>query len=307
MPNNVSVQAEHSGASLIFPTFIPPTTIQNMIHLGETNNLKIVQQVHNGVQLTDDEGSETVLLPNKDLPNNWKPGDTLPVFVFKDSDDCLIATTDTPLIKLHEFACLQVKDVNDHGAFLDWGLDKDLFVPFREQPGRMIPDNWYIVYLYLDEQTDRLAASGRYQRFFQESFIRLEAGQEVDLLIDNRTELGHNVIINHRYQGLIYDNETFVKIRRGDHCKGYIKQVREDGKIDVSLEKPGYAKVEPNSQKIISALQANQGYLPLTDKSAPDEIAARLQMSKKTFKKAIGALYKQHRIRLEADGIYLMP
>jgi predicted RNA-binding protein (virulence factor B family) len=277
-----------------------------MIHLGETNQLKIVRQTHNGLQLTDEEASAEVLLPNKELPKNWKPGDTLQVFVFKDSDDCLLATRETPLIKLHEFACLQVKDVNEHGAFLDWGLDKDLFVPFREQPGRMIPGNWYIVYLYLDEQTNRLAATGRYQRFFQESFIRLEAGQEVDLLIDNRTELGHNVIINNRYQGLVYDNETFAPIRRGDRCKGYIKQVREDGKIDVSLEKPGYAKVEPNGEKILAALQANQGFLPLTDKSAPDEISRLLQMSKKTFKKAIGLLYKLRRIRLEADGIYLV-
>ncbi len=277
-----------------------------MIHLGETNRLKIVRQTHNGIQLTDEEGSAEVLLPNKELPKNWEPGDTLQVFVFKDSDDCLLATRENPAIKRHEFACLQVRDVNEHGAFLDWGLDKDLFVPFREQPGRMIPGNWYIVYLYLDEQTDRLAATGRYQRFFQESFIRLEAGQEVDLLIDNRTELGHNVIIDNRYQGLIYDNETFAKIRRGDRCKGYIKQVREDGKIDVSLEKPGYAKVEPNGEKILATLQSNQGYLPLSDKSDPEEIAALLQMSKKTFKKAIGALYKQRRVRLEADGIYLV-
>ena len=289
-----------------FPYLWLYNTIRSMIQLGEINSLKIVSQTHNGLQLTDEEGSAEILLPNKELPKNWKPGDALQVFVYKDSEDSLIATKETPLIQLHEFACLKVREVNEHGAFLDWGLDKDLFVPFREQPGNMVPGNWYIVYLYLDEQTDRLAASGRYRRFFQESFIRLEAGQEVDLLIDNQTELGQNVIINNRYQGLIYDNETFTKLRRGDRCKGYIKQLREDGKIDVSLEKPGYAKVEPSGEKILSVLQANQGFLRLTDKSDPDDIAGFLQMSKKTFKKAIGLLYKQRRIRLEEDGIYLV-
>ncbi|MBK8192281.1 MAG: GntR family transcriptional regulator [Lewinellaceae bacterium] len=277
-----------------------------MIQLGEINSLKIVRQTYNGLTLTDEEGSEEALLPRQFVPRTWNPGDTLQVFVFKDSNDSLIATTDTPLIKLNEFACLKVRDVNDHGAFLEWGLDKDLFVPFREQPGKMIPGNWYIVYLYLDDQTDRLAASGRYQRFFQEKFIRLKEGEEVDLLIDNQTELGHNVIINNRYRGLVYENEIFEKIRRGDRCKGYVKLVREDGKIDVSLQKPGYAKIEPNGEKILAKLKANQGFLRFTDKSDPDDIIGFFQMSKKTFKKALGTLYKQRLIRLEPDGIYLV-
>jgi len=277
-----------------------------MIYLGEYNSLKIVRQTDNGVYLTDEEGSGEVLLPNKFVPETWDVGDELQVFIFKDSEDRITATTDKPLIKLNEFACLKVRDVNEYGAFLNWGLDKDLLVPFKEQPGKMIPGNWYIVYLYLDEQTDRLAASARYQKFFQKQLIRLKAGEEVDLLIDDQTELGYNVIINNRYRGLIYQNEIFEKLRRGDRRKGYVKLVRDDGKIDVSLEITGYAKVEPNGQKILARLKANQGYLRLTDKSDPSDIAGFLEMSKKTFKKAIGTLYKQRLIRLEEDGIYLV-
>ena len=277
-----------------------------MIYLGEYNSLKIVRQTDNGVYLTDEEGSGEVLLPNKFVPETWDVGDELQVFIFKDSEDRITATTDKPLIKLNEFACLKVRDVNEYGAFLNWGLDKDLLVPFKEQPGKMIPGNWYIVYLYLDEQSERLAASARYQKFFQKQFIRLKAGEEVDLLIDDQTELGYNVIINNRYRGLIYQNEIFEKLRRGDRRKGYVKLVRDDGKIDVSLEITGYAKVEPNGQKILARLKANQGYLRLTDKSDPSDIAGFLEMSKKTFKKAIGTLYKQRLIRLEEDGIYLV-
>ncbi len=277
-----------------------------MIYLGEYNSLKIVRQTDNGVYLTDEENSGEVLLPNKFVPETWGVGDVIQVFIFKDSEDRITATTDKPLIKLNEFACLQVRDVNDFGAFLNWGLDKDLLVPFKEQPGKMIPGNWYIVHLYLDEQTNRLAASARYQKFLQKQFIRLQAGEAVDLLIDDQTELGINVIINNRYRGLIYQNEIFEKLRRGDRRKGYVKLVRPDGKIDVTLQKIGYAKIEPNGEKILAQLKANHGYLLLTDKSDPDDIAEALKMSKKTFKKAIGTLYKQRLIRLEEDGIYLV-
>lgn len=277
-----------------------------MIYLGEYNSLKIVRQTDNGVYLTDEENSGEVLLPNKFVPETWDVGDVIQVFIFKDSEDRITATTDKPLIKLNEFACLQVRDVNDFGAFLNWGLDKDLLVPFKEQPGKMIPGNWYIVHLYLDEQTNRLAASARYQKFLQKQFIRLQAGEAVDLLIDDQTELGINVIINNRYRGLIYQNEIFEKLRRGDRRKGYVKLVRPDGKIDVTLQKTGYAKIEPNGEKILAQLKANHGYLLLTDKSDPDDIAEVLKMSKKTFKKAIGTLYKQRLIRLEEDGIYLV-
>lgn len=277
-----------------------------MIQLGKFNRLKIVRQTNNGIYLTDGEESGEVLLPNKYVPETWEVGDWLRVFIFKDSEDRLTATTATPLIKLNEFACLQVREVNGFGAFLDWGLEKDLLVPFKEQPGRMVPGGWYMVFLYLDHETDRLAASGRYQKFLQKDNIQLSPGQEVKLLIDNQTELGFNVIINQRYPGLAYQNEIFEKLHRGDHRKGYVKHVREDGKIDISLQKPGYAKVEPNAERILVKLHENKGFLPLTDDSDPGDIAATLEMSKKTFKKAVGALYKQRLIRLEKHGIYLV-
>lgn len=277
-----------------------------MIQLGKFNRLKIVRQTNNGIYLTDGEESGEVLLPKKYVPETWEVGDWLRVFIFKDSEDRLTATTATPLIKLNEFACLQVREVNGFGAFLDWGLEKDLLVPFKEQPGRMVPGGWYMVFLYLDHETDRLAASGRYQKFLQKDNIQLSPGQEVKLLIDNQTELGFNVIINQRYPGLVYQNEIFEKLHRGDYRKGYVKHVREDGKIDISLQKPGYAKVEPNAERILVKLHENKGFLPLTDDSDPGDIAATLEMSKKTFKKAVGALYKQRLIRLEKHGIYLV-
>lgn len=310
-PLIIPVTCPHSRPA-IFATFAVPSRkpspllIQHMIHLGEYNNLKIVRQTDNGLYLTDEEGTGEVLLPNKFVPETWELGDVLQVFIIKDSEDRLTAVTATPKIKLNEFACLQVREVNDFGAFLDWGMDKDLLVPFKEQPGKMIPGNWYIVYLYLDEQTERLAASARYQKFFEKQFIRLKAGEEVDLLIDNPTELGTNVIINNRYRGLLYQNEIFEKLRRGDRRKGYVKLVRPDGKIDVTLQKTGFAKIEPNGEKILAQMKANHGYLLLTDKSDPEDIIAALQMSKKTFKKAIGTLYRQRLIRLEEDGIYLV-
>ncbi len=282
------------------------TNSQFMISIGEINHLSAVRRTDNGVYLTDEDRSGEVLLPNKYVPEDIAEGDVLEVFIFNDSEDRITATTATPKIKLHEFACLQVRDVTPVGAFLDWGLEKDLLVPFKEQPGRMKKGGWYMVFLYLDGETDRLVASGRYQKFLQKENITVKPGEEVNLIIDDPTDLGVNVIINHRFRGLIYQNELFQKIRRGDRLTGFIKNVREDGKIDVTLQKPGYAHVEPNAEKILAELKANQGYLRLTDKSDPDDIAEVLEMSKKTFKKAVGALYKQRLIRLEKDGIYLV-
>ncbi|MEZ4962826.1 MAG: S1-like domain-containing RNA-binding protein [Saprospiraceae bacterium] len=277
-----------------------------MIELGKYNRLRAVRQTDNGVYLTDQEASREVLLPNKFIPDGLYEDDILKVFVFKDSEDRITATTMKPKIMLGEFALLQVRDVNNYGAFLDWGMDKDLLVPFKEQPGRMSPGNWYMVHLYLDRETERLVASGRYQKFLQKDNIDLRDGQQVNLLIDDRTDLGVNAIINHRYRGLLYENEIFEKINRGDLKKGYVKKVREDGKVDVTLQPLGYAKVEPNAVRILEQLRANKGFLPLTDKSDPEVIAEMLAMSKKTYKKAVGALYRERLVRLELDGIYLV-
>jgi uncharacterized protein len=269
-----------------------------MIILGKYNRLRAVRQTDNGVYLTDREATREVLLPNKFIPaEGLEEGQVLRVFIFKDSEDRITATTTEPRIMLNQFACLQVREVNQVGAFLDWGLEKDLMVPFKEQPGRMIVGGWYMVYLFLDEKTERLVASGRYQKFLEKEDIDLKDGQAVDLIIDDPTDLGVNVIVNNRYRGLVYQSELFERVQRGDERKGFVKSVRPDGKIDVMLQRPGYGKVETTAE--------NNGFLPFTDKSSPDDIVRVFEMSKKTFKMTLGRLYKQRQVRIEPDGIYL--
>jgi predicted RNA-binding protein (virulence factor B family) len=276
-----------------------------MIELGKYNLLTAARQTDNGLYLTDQQGRE-VLLPNKYVADDLKIGDEIDVFIFNDSEDRLTATTAQPKIQLNEFAFLQVKEVTKFGAFLDWGLEKDLFVPFKEQPTKMIKDNKYIVYLYLDHQTDRLVASANFNRFLEKENVYVEEGEKVDLVILDETELGLNVIINNMHRGLIFNNDIFQVLKTGDAVEGYIKNIRPDNKIDVTLQKQGFANIEPNAQKILEKLQNNNGFLALTDKSDPAEIIGLLEISKKTFKKAIGTLYKKKIIRLEKDGIYLI-
>ena len=233
-------------------------------------------------------------------------GDDIEVFIYRDSEDRIIATTLEPKIQLNEFAYLQVKAVTQVGAFLDWGLEKDLFVPFREQNKKMEVDKWYAVYLYLDEDTDRLVASCKVNRFFEKENIDLTIGQEVDILVFEETDLGMNAVINNKYKGLIYENEIFQRIKIGTRTKAYVKNIRDDKRIDLSLQKQGYANVEPNAERILEKLKANNGFLDVTDKSDANYVMYQLEMSKKTFKKAVGALYRQRLIRIEDDGIYLV-
>lgn len=275
-----------------------------MIKLGKYNTLTAARETANGIYLKDEKGQE-VLLPNKLVPKDLELGQQLEVFVYNDSEDRPTATTQQPKIQLNQFGYLKVNEVNRFGAFLDWGLDKDLMVPFKEQAKKMEEGRWYFVYLYLDEETNRLAASAKLSRFFKNKEVDLQVGQEVDLLINFRTDLGVNVIINNRYKGLIYKNDIFQQIRPGDRCKGYIKLIRPDKKIDVTLRQEGYGKVPDGAHKIIEKLKQHDGFLALSDKSDPEEIYAQLGMSKKTFKKAIGGLYKRRMIRIEKDGVYL--
>lgn len=258
-----------------------------------------------GMYLGNEEGEE-LLLPNKYVPENFNVDEDIDVFIYKDSEDRLIATNLEPKIKLHEFACLVCKDVNTIGAFLDWGLEKDLLVPFREQGKKMEIGKRYPVYLYFDERSGRLAASSKIESFIEKENIKLEVGEKVNLLICYTSDLGVNVIINNTYKGIIYHNDLFTHITIGDKVEGYIKNIREEGKIDVTLQKLGYSQVEDSADKIMSKLKASNGVLKLTDKSDSEEIMFRLQMSKKNFKKAVGGLYKQGIIRLEEDGIYLV-
>ncbi len=276
-----------------------------MLHLGIKNTLRILRGTGVGMFLGDDEGND-VLLPKKYVPENAIVGDDIEVFIYRDSEDRIIATNLEPKIQLNQFACLQVKSVTAIGAFLDWGLEKDLFVPFREQNKKMEEGRWYAVYLYLDEETDRLVASCKVNRYFEKENIDLQIGQEVDLLIFEETDMGLNAVINNRYKGLIYENEIFQRIKVGTRIKGFVKNIREDNRVDLSLQKQGYANVEPNAERILEKLKANNGFLDVTDKSDANYVMYQLEMSKKTFKKAIGALYRQKIIRIEDDGIYLV-
>lgn len=275
-----------------------------MMNIGKWNTLKALRSTDHGFYLIDEEQNE-VLLPNKYIPEGFAEGTEIDVFLYRDSEDRLVATTETPLAELHEFAVLEVTEVNKIGAFADWGLEKELLIPFSEQKMRLYPGKKCVLYVKLDEKTQRLLGTTRIERYLEREDVELEQGQEVDLLICEPTEIGMQVIINNKYIGLLYDNELFQAVIPGEHVTGYVKHVRPDKKVDVMLQKPGYEHVEPAAEKVLQALKINNGFLALTDKSDPVVILARLEMSKKTFKKAIGALYKQQLVRLEEDGIYL--
>lgn len=275
-----------------------------MAEIGRLNSLRVVKEVDFGLYLDGGEHGE-ILLPKRYVPENAKPEDILEVFIYLDSEDRIIATTETPHIMLGEFACLKAVAVSSMGAFLDWGLMKDLFVPFREQKLKMEEGRWYIVTVYLDPETKRLVASAKIEKFLDNLPPDYEAGQEVDLLIAGETDLGFNAIINNKHLGVIYKNEIFQPLRKGERIKGYIKKIREDEKIDLLLQKPGYGKVDDISMKILNVLKDHNGFLPVTDKSDPDTIYELFGVSKKTYKKAIGALFKFRIIDIEDKGIRL--
>ena len=272
-----------------------------MISIGTFNTLKIARRTNVGLFLTD--GNQDVLLPKKYIPKISEIGDELEVFVYLDHEERPVATTLEPKIYLNEFSLLKVNYVNDFGAFMDWGLEKDLFVPFREQARKMSEGNYYIVYMYMDEKTNRLVGSSKLNQFLDNKDLTVSEGEEVDLIVSHITDAGINVIINEKHKGLMYKNEVFEDLRTGDRIIGYIKNIRPDGKIDVSRHKLGFEKVSDNATKILEELNYNNGFLGLNDKSHPDEIKTVLGMSKKTFKQTIGVLYKERKILIEEDGI----
>lgn len=273
------------------------------MQIGEYHELKMERSTDYGVYLQNEEGEE-VLLPNKYVPAQWSEGDMIKVFVYLDHEERPVATTLEPEIKLDRFALLECVEVSKFGAFLDWGLEKHLFVPFKEQVVPMQKGESYLVFCYLDLETNRLAASSKVHAFLDNSELTVEPFEEVELLISNETEIGFNVIINGIHLGLVYKDEVFEPLHPGDRLKGFIKKIRDDHKIDVTLQRPGYRSIEPNAEKILSELKNAGGFLPLTDKSAPEEIKKQLHMSKKSFKKAAGTLYKQRLIDIKEDGLY---
>ncbi|WP_408954806.1 S1 RNA-binding domain-containing protein [Natroniella sp. ANB-PHB2] len=271
--------------------------------LGKFNQGEVIKRTDFGVYLNID--NEEVLLPLKYVPNGTEIGDELKVFIYKDSQERNIATTLSPKAKVGDFAHLEVKDVNRVGAFLDWGLEKDLFVPFAEQEGKMKEGNSYVVRVFLDQQTERITASQRLDKFIEQEQVDISEGDQVELLIYRFTDLGVKVIINNKYYGLIYNNDLYRELEVGQEITGYIKKVRDDNKIDASLRKIGYGRIEDAKEKILNQLVTEEGFLPLHDKSSPQAIKDRLEMSKGSFKKAIGGLYKEKIIDITKEGIKL--
>lgn len=276
-----------------------------MLFLGQYNELQVLRFTSVGVYLGDEEGND-VLLPNRYVPKDIELEQKINVFLYLDHDERLIATTEQPLIELNSFAYLKCLEVSPFGAFLDWGLMKHLFCPFKEQQVKMEEGNYYLVYLYIDDATQRLVASAKIRKYLEKERILVEENQEVDLLICDRTELGVNVIVNDTYSGLIFKNQVSKILKRGDRIKGYVATVREDGKLDITLAPKGHVKIEPASQELLDLIKSKNGVIFLTDKSDPDEIRELAGMSKKTFKQAVGNLYKQRLIKLNPSSIELI-
>ena len=276
-----------------------------MIPIGEHSHLTILRHTSVGLFLGDDKGNE-VLLPNKYVPRSYEMGGTLEVFCYLDHSKRPIATTLIPEITLGQFQLLQVAEVNEIGAFMDWGLEKHLLAPFREQNPRMETGQWYIVHCYLDERSGRPLASNRLDRFLSNLELTVAEGEVVNLIFSRQTNLGWEVIVNHKHKGLVYANEIFKDVAVGDITKGVVKKIRPDHKIDVSLQPLGVNVLEPAAKKIYNTLMENGGFLALHDKSDPEHIKKVLQMSKKTFKKGVGTLYKARKIEIQKDGIKII-
>lgn len=275
------------------------------IKLGEYNLLEVVKEVDFGVYLDGSEDGE-ILLPTRYVPQGCKPGDVLNVFIYLDMDERLIATTLQPYVKVGEFACLEVAWVNQYGAFLDWGLMKDLFVPFREQKMKMLKGNSYVVHVHLDEDSYRIVASAKVEKYLSKDMPEYNNGDEVEILVWQKTDLGFKVIVDNKFGGMIFKNEIFTDVRTGMKMTAYIKQVRPDGKIDLELQKGGVKKVEDFADTLLEYIRSNGGSTPLNDKTEADVIYNTFGVSKKTFKKAVGDLYKKRLIVLEGEqGIRL--
>lgn len=274
------------------------------IKLGKYNQLEVVKEVDFGVYLDGFDDGE-ILLPTRYVPADCRVGDVLNVFIYLDNEERLVATTLEPLVQVDQFAWLEVSWVNEYGAFLNWGLMKDLFVPFREQKTKMQMGRSYLVHAHLDEESYRIVASAKVERYLSKEHPDYQANEEVEILVWQRTEIGVKVIVDNRYGGLLYNSEIYTPIEPGMRLTAYVKQVRDDGKIDLTLHKTGYAKVEDFSDILLNHLKAHDGYVQLHDKSPAESIYEVFGVSKKTFKKAVGDLYKKRLITISEAGIRL--
>jgi len=274
------------------------------IELGKFNVLEIVKTVDFGVYLDGGEEGE-ILLPTRYVPEEYNIGDFLNVFLYLDNEERLIATTLTPLVQVGEFACLEVSWVNEFGAFLNWGLMKDLFVPFREQKMKMLVGKKYVVHAHIDEESYRIVASAKVERYLSKEMPAYKPNEEVSILIWQKTDLGFKAIVENQFSALLYDSEIFQHLQTGMQLKAFVKQVREDGKIDLMLQKPGFEKIDDFAETLLAYIKENGGSIPLNDKSPAEEIYDTFEVSKKTFKKGVGDLYRKRLIILEDNGIRL--
>lgn len=273
------------------------------IKLGKYNQLEVVKEVDFGVYLNGDEDGE-ILLPKRYVPEGTKPGDILNVFIYLDMEERLVATTLQPYVQVGEFACLQVAWVNQFGAFLDWGLMKDLFVPFREQKMKMQKGKRYVVHVHLDEESYRIVASAKVEHYLSTEKPEYQPGQEVNVMVWQRTDLGYKVIVENQFSGMLFHNEVFQPLEAGMHLSAFVKQVRPDGKIDLELQKAGARKVDDFSEVLLQYIKDNDGFTPLNDKTDAEVIYQTF--GEKTFKKAVGDLYKKRLVVLEEGGIRLV-
>lgn len=275
-----------------------------MAEIGKMNKLTIKRTRDYGAHLDGDESGD-IILSKKEIPEKCRPGDKIDVFVYPDREGRLRATTKKPYATAGEFASLRVEKNSPSGAYLDWGLQKDLLVPTKEQNAKMEEDKTYVVFVFLDKNTNRIIASTKLDKFLDLQSPNYDKDEEVDLLICEKTGLGYKAIVNNSHWSTIYKNEVFQKLNIGQQLKGYIKKIREDLKIDISLQQSGYQKVDDISLNILKTIKDLGGSIAVTDKSPPENIYSLFGVSKKTFKKAIGALYKKRLITIGTNGIRL--
>lgn len=276
------------------------------LRLGHINRLKIIRFTDHGAILDAGDGRE-ILMPKKYTREEQHAGDEVDVFVYLDQTNRPVATTETPKAEVGEFAYLKVAWTNRYGAFMDWGVNKDLFVPFREQSHHFMKGKSYIVYIYIDDRTGRIVGTSKLDRNLSEEATGLLKGDEVRLLVWKKTDLGYKVIVNNRFEGLVYDNQVFKPVHIGQQMNGYVSFIRPDGKLDISLQHEGKQLIDDFTPQLFAALQEAKGFLPYGDHSTPEDIKERFHVSKKTFKRAVGALYKRRLISIVEGGISFNP
>ncbi|WP_322802680.1 S1-like domain-containing RNA-binding protein [Vibrio alfacsensis] len=274
-----------------------------MIKIGQINSLEVIKKADFGIFL-DGADYGSVLLLNKHVPEGTEIGDRLDVFLYFDSESQLVATTEKPIAQVGEWGLMKIEGINVTGAFVSWGIsDKNLLIPFSEQRARFTEGQNILVYVYTDKASGRIVGTTKFNKWLDKTPANYEVNEQVDLIIAERSQLGYKAIVNGKHWGMIFPSDVFGKLFIGKQLKGYIKQIREDGKIDLALQKVGVAKMDDLSMKVLELLEKKGGYLPLNDKSTPEAIFDAFRTSKGTFKKTIGGLYKQGKIVIEKDGI----